>query len=275
MNTGEPGKPGFGQDGRDGHRGRPGVPGLPGVPGPPGAHGLNGYCDPSACNLQAGAAQQSLDVKGPAGNWQSHRQRPRDWRGRDQLLRARRTLLRVFAACLPGCRSSINLQPFVPATSPSEGGRPRVIKKQKSKKKEAFHERCKNLIWCIFVPESCFQKILLPFLGDDMKWPEILFIPLSLYLCLQFSFLTFSPPSPPPFMMFLGNKITFPFSHYISHNWALQKYFSWCATETKSHLFPFLKTHLSGSQFLAPSVIRTRTWVDKKPTKSHWPQYIL
>lgn len=38
------------------------------MPGPPGPAGPNGYCDPSACNLQAGAAQQSLDVKGPAGN---------------------------------------------------------------------------------------------------------------------------------------------------------------------------------------------------------------
>lgn len=66
--TGEPGKPGYGQDGRDGQRGPPGVPGQPGVPGPPGAAGPNGYCDPSACNLQAGAAHQSLDVKGPAGN---------------------------------------------------------------------------------------------------------------------------------------------------------------------------------------------------------------
>lgn len=66
--TGEPGKPGYGRDGRDGQRGPPGVPGQPGVPGPPGAAGPNGYCDPSACNLQAGAAHQSLDVKGPAGN---------------------------------------------------------------------------------------------------------------------------------------------------------------------------------------------------------------
>lgn len=66
--TGEPGKAGYGQDGRDGQRGPPGVPGQPGVPGPPGSAGLNGYCDPSACNLQAGALQQSLDVKGPAGN---------------------------------------------------------------------------------------------------------------------------------------------------------------------------------------------------------------
>lgn len=129
--------------------------------------------------------------KDPQGT-DSHRQRARDWTGRDQLLRACHILLRVFTACLPGSRSSINLQPFVPATSPSEGGRPRVIKKHT--KKEAFHERCKNLIWCIFVPESSFQKIRLPFLGDNMKWPEILFIPLSLYLCLQFSFLTFSPP---------------------------------------------------------------------------------
>eukprot|EP00064_Thunnus_orientalis_P000662 superscaffoldBa00000036_g663 len=60
---GEPGKPGYGQDGRDGQRGPPGVPGQPGVPGPPGAAGPNGYCDPSACNLQAGAAQQSLDLE--------------------------------------------------------------------------------------------------------------------------------------------------------------------------------------------------------------------
>ena len=66
--TGEPGLPGYGQDGRDGQRGRPGTPGQPGVPGPPGSAGPNGYCDPSACNLQAGAAHQSLDVKGPAGN---------------------------------------------------------------------------------------------------------------------------------------------------------------------------------------------------------------
>lgn len=65
--TGEPGKPGYGQDGQDGQRGPPGVPGQPGVPGPPGPAGQNGYCDPSACNLQAGL-QQSLDVKGPAGN---------------------------------------------------------------------------------------------------------------------------------------------------------------------------------------------------------------
>uniref|UniRef100_A0A673BLZ2 Collagen, type IX, alpha 1b n=1 Tax=Sphaeramia orbicularis TaxID=375764 RepID=A0A673BLZ2_9TELE len=65
---GEPGKPGYGQDGRDGQRGPPGVPGQPGVPGPPGSAGPNGYCDPSACNLPSGAAQQSLDVKGPAGN---------------------------------------------------------------------------------------------------------------------------------------------------------------------------------------------------------------
>lgn len=68
MIVGEPGKPGYGRDGRDGQRGPPGVPGQPGVPGPPGAAGPNGYCDPSACNLQAGAAHQSLDVKGPAGN---------------------------------------------------------------------------------------------------------------------------------------------------------------------------------------------------------------
>lgn len=66
--TGEPGRPGYGRDGRDGQRGPPGVPGQPGVPGSPGAAGPNGYCDPSACNLQAGAAHQSLDVKGPAGN---------------------------------------------------------------------------------------------------------------------------------------------------------------------------------------------------------------
>uniref|UniRef100_A0A3Q4AYR2 Thrombospondin-like N-terminal domain-containing protein n=1 Tax=Mola mola TaxID=94237 RepID=A0A3Q4AYR2_MOLML len=65
---GEPGKPGYGQDGQDGQRGPPGVPGQPGVPGPPGAAGPNGYCDPSACNLQAGAAHQSLDMKGPTGN---------------------------------------------------------------------------------------------------------------------------------------------------------------------------------------------------------------
>lgn len=137
MNTGEPGKPGYGQDGRDGQRGRPGVPGLPGVPGPPGAHGLNGYCDPSACNLQAGAAHQSLDVKGPAGNWESNRQRPRDWTGLGQLLWAHRILhSSVFTASLSGFRSSINLQPFVPATSPSEGRWPhRVIKKQKRKKR--------------------------------------------------------------------------------------------------------------------------------------------
>uniref|UniRef100_A0A8C1QN65 Thrombospondin-like N-terminal domain-containing protein n=1 Tax=Cyprinus carpio TaxID=7962 RepID=A0A8C1QN65_CYPCA len=68
---GEPGKPGYGQDGRDGERGPPGAPGQPGVPGPPGSAGPPGYCDPSACNLSAGAAQQSLEdssIKGPGGN---------------------------------------------------------------------------------------------------------------------------------------------------------------------------------------------------------------
>lgn len=62
---GESGKPGYGQEGVDGQRGPPGVPGQPGVPGPPGPAGLTGYCDPSACNLQAGAV---VDVKGPPGN---------------------------------------------------------------------------------------------------------------------------------------------------------------------------------------------------------------
>uniref|UniRef100_A0A671SBV6 Collagen, type IX, alpha 1b n=1 Tax=Sinocyclocheilus anshuiensis TaxID=1608454 RepID=A0A671SBV6_9TELE len=68
---GEPGKPGYGQDGRDGERGPPGAPGQPGVPGPPGSAGPPGYCDPSACNLSAGAAHQSLkdsSMKGPGGN---------------------------------------------------------------------------------------------------------------------------------------------------------------------------------------------------------------
>ena len=68
MIPGEAGKPGYGQEGRDGQRGPPGTHGQHGVPGPPGAAGPNGYCDPSSCNLQAGAAHQSLDVKGPAGN---------------------------------------------------------------------------------------------------------------------------------------------------------------------------------------------------------------
>lgn len=69
--AGEPGKPGYGRDGRDGERGPPGVHGQPGVPGPPGPAGQTGYCDPSSCNLSAGAAHQSLkdsNLKGPGGN---------------------------------------------------------------------------------------------------------------------------------------------------------------------------------------------------------------
>lgn len=67
--SGEPGKPGYGQDGHDGGSGLPGLPGQPGVPGPPGSAGPPGYCDPSACNVNMGAASQSLtnyDLKGPA-----------------------------------------------------------------------------------------------------------------------------------------------------------------------------------------------------------------